>query len=96
LELLDFLLLLEDDFEARLPLEEDLPDELLADELPFLTVDRAVLPVDLPELPDDAVPERTLVVMPPPDRALDGILVGRSLRLRVRAVVVLRVSESPL
>jgi hypothetical protein len=93
--LLDFLLLLEEDFEARLPLEEDLPDELLADELPFLTVDRAVLPEDVSELPDDAVPERTLVVMPPPDRGLDGRLVGRSLRLRVRAVVVLRVSESP-
>ena len=92
MELLDFLLLLEDDFVARLPLEEDLPDELLVAELPFLTVDRAVLPEEeAPELPDAAVPERTLVVMPPPD----GILVGRSLRLRVRAVVVFRVSESP-
>ncbi|MFC1484815.1 hypothetical protein ACFL6Q_07200 [Candidatus Neomarinimicrobiota bacterium] len=95
MDLLDFLLLLEDDFEARLPLEEDLPDELLADELPFLTVDRAVLPEDVPELPDDAAPERTLVVIPPPDCRLDGMLVGRSLRLRVRAVVVFCASESP-
>jgi hypothetical protein len=67
LELLDFLLPLEDDFEARLPPEEDLPEELLLAELPFLTVDRAVPPEDAPELLDAAEPERTLVVIPPPD-----------------------------
>jgi hypothetical protein len=95
LELLDFLLPLEDDFEARLPLEEDLPDELLADELPFRTVDRAVPPEeDVPELLDAADPERALVVIPLPDRGVDGILVGRSLRLRVRAMVVFRASGS--
>ena len=84
----------DDDLEARLPPEEERPDELLVAELPFRTVVLAALPEELPELLDAADPERTPAVIPVPDDRPDGILVGRSARFRVRAVVVFLSSGS--
>ena len=85
----------DDDFVALLPLEDERPEELLVAELPFRIVVRAVLPAELPELLEAVDPERTLVVIPVPEGGLEDVLVGKSARFRVRAVVVSFLSGSP-